>query len=545
MRGFARCCSVAVLLFATSCSSETRTMLVVEVGSNLSVPTELSRIEVVVKKAGAIRQRIPFALSGNNTLPIRAGLIAVENQKGEEIEISAVGYRGDEVAVAEDAVVAFVEGRSMLLKLFLARECQMSACRAEQTCSIGGACRTKVRAPAELQVFEPAGSIQKGDAAVLMVQGEDTGRFRDLGATTQPPTPADADRAAMDRSDSGVPFLPALVDAPLPLVDSVDSSIGPLQADLGGPPTQQPDAPLSMLRDVGIDTNRDVAQDMLGWMVDAPVFPPDLRPVATTCSADGQCGSGVCLANTDGVKRCCDRRCDQKCEVCFSGQCSPRADFTACDTSYCQNPRESQDQPCVAQGRWCKAGACKAYSINCCAILDTTYMCTRAMGQTTHCYHRLDTATCVAGPGGTTNSYCDTSKILAACTPTTACTETTPTPNVRQMVVSSFVLNSAYTDLTITSKDIVKITATGRWCKGALCSGPEGWSAATPTSYLPYLGPGAREGQLLASVGGSGWFIVGPSYLGSPGTGSLVFQINDNNNNNDTGSLDVVIEISR
>ncbi len=154
-------------------------MLVVEIGSNLAVPGELTKIELVVGKDGTIRQKVPFSLLGDITLPVRAGVLAVEDQRGEEIEIAAVGYRGDDRVVTEEAVVAFIEGRSMLLKLFLARECRMNACTPQQTCTLGGGCRSRQRAPAELVPFDPASAPTRSDAGSPPRQPLDGNAYQD------------------------------------------------------------------------------------------------------------------------------------------------------------------------------------------------------------------------------------------------------------------------------------------------------------------------------------------------------------------------------
>jgi hypothetical protein len=69
--------------------------------------------------------------------------------------------------------------------------------------------------------------------------------------------------------------------------------------------------------------------------VDAPTVGPAVdAPAASVapggaCSADGQCGAGVCVAGA-----CCESRCDSPCMACSAaGRCLPRAKDTACGGS--------------------------------------------------------------------------------------------------------------------------------------------------------------------------------------------------------------------
>lgn len=319
----------------------------------------------------------------------------------------------------------------------------------------------------------------------------------------------------------------ALVDAGVDVL-RVEVPIGTVDAPAR--PADGPTSPDLVVPDAAAPTGQDAASFDVG--------------LGLACTSDLQCGAGSCQRDPNGNMRCCSRKCDPGCETCFMGRCEPKPDFTTCGMSYCAAPRNSQGEPCVVHGAWCRSGACQTSSIDCCGMIDTAYACPRPEGGPMHCYQRASIARCVAGSGGTTNNYCDTAKILNACVPASACMSTMPSATRRELVVSAFVLNGAWADLKLLILDSVKITATGRWCKGALCSGADGWADAAATSRLLYSGPGAREGQLLARVGGA-YTPIGPSFTGMLGAGDLVFYVNDQDTVDNTGSLDVVVEVLR
>lgn len=248
-----RTAAFALVATVLGCRAETRTMLVVEVGSNLLVPGELTKVEVVVKKGGVIRQRIPFSLLlSEHRLPVRAGLIAVDDQHGQELEISAVGLRDADPVVSEDAVVAFIEGQSMLLRLFLARECRINACRSDQTCTFGGACRIRTRSPADLQPFDPAN---------VPLQMTDTGSpiaSRD-GSSQVPPVPPGMEAGIEAGGREVVPDASGpLPDAPVDLRAETPVDVAGSRQDLG------------VSADVPIDAPKDVT-DVPGCVPECPI----------------------------------------------------------------------------------------------------------------------------------------------------------------------------------------------------------------------------------------------------------------------------------
>ncbi len=117
---------LAVLFAVAACQGKQRTELVVEVDSNLAVPSQMDNVQVAVTANGKTRS-LPCSLQGDCKLPWDVGIVEATSGAGI-IEIVATGYLATTAIVNQAADLSFVEGKSMLLKLFLARECIGSTC---------------------------------------------------------------------------------------------------------------------------------------------------------------------------------------------------------------------------------------------------------------------------------------------------------------------------------------------------------------------------------------------------------------------------------
>jgi len=152
---------LAVLLAVGSCKGNQRTELVVEVGSNLVVPGELDKIDLAVTANGQT-QHTPYSLVSDYTLPLYVGIVEATAGAGS-IEIVATGYLSGSPIVNETAVLSFVEGQSMLLKLFLAAECRDNPCTdPTKTCTTGGTCVDVARTPSDLTPYKPGAAGSAG-----------------------------------------------------------------------------------------------------------------------------------------------------------------------------------------------------------------------------------------------------------------------------------------------------------------------------------------------------------------------------------------------
>jgi len=208
-------------------------MLVVEVDSNLRVPDELTKIQLSAKRPGKDPQELPFSLVGQQYgLPIRVGLLAVEDHRGEQVEIVATAIRGEEMVVSESAILSLLDGRSMILRLFLARECVARACQATETCSRGGVCRAKQRAASELEAFTASAPREGIDAGGLPIDAP-----ADSPPTLVPDAPADLTMTPVD--------LPQPPDMPLP-PDARPLPQDVLTVDTQAPDTSPPPPPIDI-----------------------------------------------------------------------------------------------------------------------------------------------------------------------------------------------------------------------------------------------------------------------------------------------------------
>ena len=293
---------LATLLAVGACQGKQRTMLVVEVDSNLAVPGELDKVDVAIAANGGV-QHTPFSLIKDFTLPLYVGAVEMSGGTGN-LTIVAAGYLGPSSIVNETAIVGFVEGKSMLLKLFLARECIDNPCDPTQTCTTGGTCRAPVRTSSDLTPFVPSKPLRSADAAAAPYEdapgSDDSGDQTDARASdgggsvgpgvqpTQPDGGAKLDaRVVQDAEASRSLDGSSLKDAP-----SVSISDGAAGLSLDSSPDYAPDVAREVARDVAIDEPSDPC-----WVAGGPVAPGTVcRKAVGLCDLDEVC---------DGVSAAC------------------------------------------------------------------------------------------------------------------------------------------------------------------------------------------------------------------------------------------------
>ena len=146
-----------------ACQSKQRTQLVVEVGSNLAISSELDKVELAITANGKT-QHTPYSLVSDYKLPLLVGV--VEGGGTNSVEIVTTGYLNGVPIVNETADLSFIEDKSMLLKLFLAAECRGDPCTdPATTCTTGGICRSKAFTSADLTPFDGNTPAERADAA--------------------------------------------------------------------------------------------------------------------------------------------------------------------------------------------------------------------------------------------------------------------------------------------------------------------------------------------------------------------------------------------
>jgi hypothetical protein len=142
-------------LLGPACAPD-RTMLVVRIDSDLAIPDAMDSVRVVVTHAGKTLQSLPFSLkAGTNTLPLQVGLLSPSGG-GADVEVQVSGSLGPTFVVGQEAITSFVRGKSVVLEMFLAAECEGFDCHdPNKTCTKGQLCVDKTRVAGTLPPFDP------------------------------------------------------------------------------------------------------------------------------------------------------------------------------------------------------------------------------------------------------------------------------------------------------------------------------------------------------------------------------------------------------
>jgi hypothetical protein len=144
-----------LMLLATACKSKDDTMIVVEVWSDLPVPSQLASVRMDVTGPTSSTTK-SYKLSGPNQLPVHLALVP-DGGNADILMVRATGLLdGGYEFVSQAAWVAFVPGESKLLKLFLGNSCAY-ACGLSQSCS-SGAC-SSVPTITNLPDYNPNGPV--------------------------------------------------------------------------------------------------------------------------------------------------------------------------------------------------------------------------------------------------------------------------------------------------------------------------------------------------------------------------------------------------
>ena len=130
------------LLFAlaTACSSSA-TQLVVVIESDLSVPDELTQVNVLVQSSEyQPLWKQEFDVATADDVPFSFGIEASSGDANElTIDLYAIDAAG-KTSTTRRAVVSLIENKSLILNLSLAQNCKNVNCQEPQTCisAVGG-----------------------------------------------------------------------------------------------------------------------------------------------------------------------------------------------------------------------------------------------------------------------------------------------------------------------------------------------------------------------------------------------------------------------
>lgn len=193
----------AACLFAAC--SKTPTQLLVIADSDLQVPSELAAIRAVLRDEGGVEKRAHrFVLgAGGVSLPISFGAGPGESESLRVmIDLEAIAP-DDRVLFTRRVITAFVEGKSLVLPVFLAARCATLTCNDGTTCGENGCVSPEID-PGSLceDGSDACSGPLPGDAGVI---GEDA---PDLGFEDVPPIDRGVEDAlgedAVEQPDLGV-----------------------------------------------------------------------------------------------------------------------------------------------------------------------------------------------------------------------------------------------------------------------------------------------------------------------------------------------------
>lgn len=153
---------IAALTLACACGGDATELLVV-IDSNLAVPGELDEVRVFVDGQSATG-----SLAGPRSLalPRTVGIVHTGGALGP-VEVRTVGYAGGTPIVERIARTNFVEGKTLVLPMFLDGRCRLRigemACPTGETC-VEGRCESSLVPPATLAEYD--GTLVRPDAGL-------------------------------------------------------------------------------------------------------------------------------------------------------------------------------------------------------------------------------------------------------------------------------------------------------------------------------------------------------------------------------------------
>jgi Chlorophyllase enzyme len=196
---------------AVGCAqTESRTQVIVAVGSNLAIPDELDRIEVRTAARSAPLESATLAGSYELTpgakdaqeLPLSFGLVPEHNDSNEEFRVIVTGLVAGKPVVEQQALAAFVPGATLLLEIVLSQACLGVLCRDHNQQRTGTACD-----PASVTCLEvePSSSLPpwRGPSSELsgvMAESQVEGGLDAAGGAAMPPDGATG--GSMDAAES-------------------------------------------------------------------------------------------------------------------------------------------------------------------------------------------------------------------------------------------------------------------------------------------------------------------------------------------------------
>lgn len=165
----------ACALGSGACNSASPTQLVVLVNSDYRAPSELAEIGVTIAftnegEIASARLKVadPDASRpvGTFVLPLSFGIGPKEGNLSDRVTIELSAFApssGEQALFTRHALTGFIEKKTLLLPMFLARSCARASCPSDQTCTETGCAPAEID-PGTLRAINPGNETVGIDA---------------------------------------------------------------------------------------------------------------------------------------------------------------------------------------------------------------------------------------------------------------------------------------------------------------------------------------------------------------------------------------------
>ena len=137
---------LTALASACGSGSESKTRIVVAIWSDLPVPSQLDGIRVETSGENGSSNRTMSLGTGPISWPVQVDLVPL-GSSGAAFTVKVTGLLGTKDVVSQTAGVAFIPGKSMLLKVTLNKDCAGTSCPSDYTCAKGQCSQPVAGAP--------------------------------------------------------------------------------------------------------------------------------------------------------------------------------------------------------------------------------------------------------------------------------------------------------------------------------------------------------------------------------------------------------------